>query len=80
MTTTLAGVTAAVCTALLLNGCTALDTPGRAENHITADFRSTAGIFDGNPVAVLGLQIGTVDTIIPHEEYNEVHMSINASV
>ncbi|WP_063002309.1 MCE family protein [Nocardia mikamii] len=81
MTTTRAGVTAAVCTAaLLLSGCTALRTPGRAENHITADFRDTAGIFDGNPVTVLGLRIGTVDKIIPHGEYNEVHMSIDASV
>lgn len=65
---------------LMCSGCSALDNPIRPSTHITADFRNTAGIFEGNPVSVLGLEVGTVDKIIPHGEYNEVHLTVDSSV
>jgi virulence factor Mce-like protein len=73
-TAALIGVLTLVCT-----GCSAM--PGRpAPTHITADFRSIAGMFAGNPVTVLGVRVGRVDKIVPHAEYDEVHMSIDHDV
>src|SRR5689334_7766948 len=48
--------------------------------HITADFRNIAGVFEGNPITVLGLEVGKVDKIVPHSEYIEVHMSVDREV
>jgi phospholipid/cholesterol/gamma-HCH transport system substrate-binding protein len=48
--------------------------------HLTADFRNIAGMFEGNPVTVLGLEVGKVDKIIPQGEFVEVHISIDSSV
>ncbi|MFE5286779.1 MCE family protein [Nocardia sp. NPDC056611] len=65
---------------LLCGGCSAPHNPIRPSASITADFRNTAGIFEGNPVTVLGLEIGTVEKIIPRGEYNEVHLAVDATV
>ncbi|MQY20119.1 MlaD family protein [Nocardia macrotermitis] len=70
----LIGVLTVVCT-----GCSAM--PGRPEpRHITADFTSISGMFEGNPVTVLGLRVGTVDAIVPHNRYAEVHMTIDPDI
>ncbi|MET8429057.1 MCE family protein [Nocardia sp. NPDC004860] len=75
------GIIAAIAAATLLcSGCSALDDPVRTPNHITADFRNTAGIFEGNSVTVLGLEVGTVDKIIPRGPFNEVHLTVDRSV
>ncbi|MFD6464025.1 MlaD family protein, partial [Streptomyces roseolus] len=29
--------------------------------HVTADFENIAGMFEGNPITVLGLEVGKVD-------------------
>ncbi|WP_245718509.1 MCE family protein [Nocardia miyunensis] len=64
---------------LVCTGCSVM--PGRpGPTRITADFRSISGMCAGNPVTVLGLRVGTVDKIVPHPEYAEVHLSIDRDV
>ncbi|MEU2256383.1 MCE family protein [Nocardia xishanensis] len=48
--------------------------------HITADFENIAGIYEGNPVTVLGLQVGKVDKIVPKGAFVEVHLSVDSGV
>ncbi|MFG1790706.1 MCE family protein [Nocardia sp. NPDC049149] len=48
--------------------------------RITADFENIAGIYEGNPVTVLGLDVGKVEKIIPKGNLVEVHLSINNDV
>ncbi|UGT70751.1 MCE family protein [Nocardia gipuzkoensis] len=45
--------------------------------QITADFDNIAGIYEGNPITVLGLDVGKVDKIVPKGTLIEVHMSID---
>lgn len=47
---------------------------------ITADFENIAGVFEGNPVTVLGLEVGKIDKIIPKGTMVEVHMTIDKDV
>nr|WP_280268913.1 MCE family protein [Nocardia wallacei] len=51
-----------------------------ATTHITADFRNIAGMYENNPVMVLGLQVGKVDKIVPKGMYAEVFMTIDGNV
>lgn len=48
--------------------------------QITADFDNIAGIYEGNPITVLGLDVGKVDKIVPKGTLVEVHMSIDKDV
>ncbi|QIS07020.1 MCE family protein [Nocardia brasiliensis] len=48
--------------------------------RITADFENIAGIYEGNPITVLGLDVGKVDKIVPKGTLVEVHMSIDNDV
>ncbi|MFE3191470.1 MCE family protein [Nocardia sp. NPDC059240] len=48
--------------------------------HITADFLNIAGMFEGNPITVLGLEVGRVDKIVPKGMYAEVHMTVDKGV
>ena len=68
--------------ALALGSCSLLPDAVNpsADTRITADFENIAGIFVGNPVTVLGLQVGTVDKIVPKGTLVEVHMSIDSDV
>lgn len=64
---------------LLTTGC--ISPPNLLpKTHITADFRSIAGVFEGNSVTVLGLEVGTVDKVVPHDTFVEVHLSVDRSV
>ncbi|WP_019932052.1 MCE family protein [Nocardia sp. BMG111209] len=71
-------------TALVAGSCSLV--PGSVRDavggttHITADFRNIAGMFEGNPVTVLGLEVGKVDKIIPQGEFVEVHISLDSDV
>ncbi|WP_024801454.1 MCE family protein [Nocardia sp. BMG51109] len=70
--------------ALALGSCSIVptgvqDTVG-ATTHITADFRNIAGMFEGNPITVLGLEVGKVDKIVPKGQFVEVHMIIENKV
>ncbi|MBB5913818.1 virulence factor Mce-like protein [Nocardia transvalensis] len=51
-----------------------------ATHHVTADFRNIAGMYEGNPVTVLGLEVGKVDKIVPKGMYAEVFMTIDGDV
>lgn len=73
--------------ALVLAGCTIprslSSIPDRLlgkQIHITADFDNTAGLYPGNEVSVLGLQVGKVDSVIPKGRYVEVRMTIDGDV
>jgi virulence factor Mce-like protein len=66
--------------ALVLGSCSAVRDAVGQQTHITADFRGIAGMYVGNPVTVLGLPVGKVDKIVPHDDYIEVHMTIDGSV
>ncbi|MGN2635132.1 MCE family protein [Nocardia takedensis] len=48
--------------------------------RVTADFENIAGMFEGNPITVLGLEVGKVDKIVPKGTFIEVHMSIDGDV
>ncbi|MGW4088905.1 MCE family protein [Nocardia sp. NPDC004750] len=48
--------------------------------RITADFDNIAGIYEGNPITVLGLDVGKVDKIVPKGTLIEVHMSLDKDV
>src|SRR6266702_2502836 len=64
--------------ALTTGACAA--PPRTGDTHIIAEFRSIAGMFAGNPVTVLGVRVGRVDAIIPHDTYAEVHMTVDGGV
>jgi virulence factor Mce-like protein len=70
--------------AVAVGSCSSLSTSVQntfgGATHITAEFRNIAGMFVGNPVTVLGLQVGKVDKIVPHDEYAEVHMTVDSGV
>lgn len=65
---------------VLASACSVLSAPAGGSTHLTADFRNVAGLFVGNPVMVLGLQVGKVDTITPRGRLVEVHMSVDHDV
>ncbi|MBF6372219.1 MCE family protein [Nocardia farcinica] len=68
--------------ALTLGSCSLLPDSVSLQDktRITADFENIAGIYEGNPVTVLGLEVGTVDKIVPKGTLVEVHMTINGDV
>ncbi|MFF0634257.1 MCE family protein [Nocardia sp. NPDC004151] len=80
---------AAVCGALLLTSACGLlpDSIGSLPTQhlggrmkVTADFESVAGLYAGNEVAVLGVPIGTVETVTPKGSYVQVTMSLDEDV
>ncbi|WP_306362960.1 MCE family protein [Nocardia sp. CC227C] len=84
----IAKVAALGAVALLATGCSLLpravtDIPERYlgdRMRISADFENTAGLYAGNEVAVLGVPVGTVETVTPRGRYVEVVMSIDSDV
>ncbi|MEU2038802.1 MlaD family protein [Nocardia niwae] len=52
----------------------------RETTQITADFDNIAGIYEGNPVTVLGLEVGKVEKVTPKGTLVEVHLSIESRV
>ncbi|BCK56111.1 MCE family protein [Nocardia wallacei] len=66
--------------ALLTVSCASTSNPIAHSTHITADFRNIAGMFEGNPITVLGLEVGKVDKIVPKGQFVEVHMVVNSDV
>ncbi|CQD08407.1 mammalian cell entry protein [Mycolicibacterium conceptionense] len=47
---------------------------------VTAQFDSAAGLYDGNTVAVLGMQVGRVTRIVPKGNYVEVEFTVDKDV
>ncbi|WP_194816012.1 MCE family protein [Nocardia sp. XZ_19_385] len=48
--------------------------------HISADFENVAGLYAGNEVAILGVPVGQVDTVVAKGSYVQVTMSIDKDV
>ncbi|MGV9409001.1 MCE family protein [Nocardia sp. NPDC003693] len=76
------------CAALLTAGCSMLPNsitgvPKQylgSQMRISADFENVAGLYAGNEVAVLGVPVGTVESVTPRGSYVEVVMSIESDV
>lgn len=70
--------------ALAIGSCSVVPTDVQdavgTTQHITADFRNIAGMFEGNPITVLGLEVGKVDKIVPKGQFVEVHMVVKSDV
>lgn len=47
---------------------------------VTAQFDSAAGLYEGNTVAVLGMQVGKVTKITPKGNYVEVEFTVDKDV
>lgn len=67
-------------TALALGSCSLVDNAVGNTIQVTADFENIAGMFEGNPITVLGLEVGKVDKIVPRGDLVEVHMSLDGDV
>lgn len=69
-------------TALAVASCSLL--PSSVNNtlgntiQVTADFENIAGMYEGNPIRVLGIDVGKVDKIVPKGTFIEVHMSLDS--
>ncbi|WP_054816078.1 MCE family protein [Nocardia arizonensis] len=76
-----AAATLAAGCSVLPDSVTALPDRYLAEHvRISADFENVAGLYAGNEVAVLGVPVGTVDTVTARGSYVEVTMSIDKGV
>ncbi|MEV0102351.1 MlaD family protein, partial [Nocardia sp. NPDC050789] len=74
-------ITASVTTAVMVvGGCASAPDPLGGAQHFTADFLSVAGVFEGNPITVLGLEVGKVDRVVTRSRYVEVHMTVDKGV
>lgn len=72
--------TAVVCAiASVAGGCSLVGNPLSDKIHVTADFENIAGMYEGNDVAVLGLNIGKIDKIEPKGTYVTVSMTLDGS-
>jgi virulence factor Mce-like protein len=47
---------------------------------VTAQFEDTVGLYEGNPVAVLGMPVGKVTSIVPKGSYVEVKLEVGRNV
>ncbi len=53
---------------------------GRADQtHFTAVFTESVGVYPGSDVRVLGVAVGTVDSVTPHGGAVEVAMHLDAA-
>ncbi len=74
-------VVPAICALMLTTAaCSVLPGGGDRDLHISADFENVAGMYPGNEVAVLGVPVGTVDTITPKGDYVQVTMTIDRDI
>ncbi|APE33023.1 mammalian cell entry protein [Nocardia mangyaensis] len=53
---------------------------GGGKNTVTAAFTSTTGLYKGDEVRVLGVTVGSIDSIEPGKGQSQVKMSIDRSV
>lgn len=53
---------------------------GGSSKHLTAYFTKTIGIYQGNDVRVLGVKVGTIDSITPAGPQVKVEMSYDSDV
>src|ERR1700738_2239169 len=48
--------------------------------RVTAQFEDAVGLYAGNAVSVLGMQVGKVTSVVPKDGYVEVKLEINRGV
>jgi phospholipid/cholesterol/gamma-HCH transport system substrate-binding protein len=65
---------------LLIAGLTALVTAGGGDKQMTAMFPRTVSVYEGSDVRVLGVKVGTVDTVEPAGTAVKVSMTYDESV
>lgn len=81
-------LTGAVVVVLAATGAAAvgprlIDRLPRLELHkmtVTAQFEDAVGLYEGNGVSVLGMEVGTVTSIVPKSGYVQVKLSIDADI
>ncbi|NMM82960.1 mammalian cell entry protein [Rhodococcus sp. SRB_17] len=66
--------------AVLLAGAAYLFIPGLGKNKISAHFTSTTGLYEGDEVRVLGVNVGKVTKIEPRDRDTYVEMKVDSSV
>jgi phospholipid/cholesterol/gamma-HCH transport system substrate-binding protein len=59
--------------------CAAVSFSGPSKRHVVAYFRNTTGLYPGDAVDVLGVQVGTVDKIQPDGDRVRVEMTTDGS-
>lgn len=67
-------LTAAAATVIGVKGA------GNESFTVTAQFEDTVGLYQGNAVSILGMQVGKVTSIVPKGTYVEVKLDINHGV
>lgn len=66
--------------ALLVAGAAYLLLPGLGKNKISAHFTSTMGLYEGDVVRVLGVNVGKITKIEPQDRDTYVEMQVNSGV
>lgn len=72
------GVAAVV--VVLIVGAAVMFVPKLFQNTITAYFPATTGLYSGDDVRVLGVKVGTIDSIEPGADFARVTMNVKKSV
>ncbi|GAA2796211.1 MCE family protein [Saccharopolyspora taberi] len=70
----------AVVVAVLLTGLAWLAVAGSGQKRITAYFTTAVGIYPESDVRVLGVVVGTVDSVVPRGDNVKVDMTVDADV
>ncbi|MDF3307222.1 MCE family protein [Rhodococcus sp. T2V] len=65
---------------VLIVGAAVMFVPKLFQNTITAYFPATTGLYTGDDVRVLGVKVGTIDSIEPGADFARVTMNVNESV
>ncbi|GAB3989338.1 MCE family protein [Nocardioides marmoraquaticus] len=62
----------------LVVGALVLFWPGGEKRYLTADFPRTVSLYEGSDVRILGVAVGTVETVVPRGTVVRVEMSYDA--
>jgi phospholipid/cholesterol/gamma-HCH transport system substrate-binding protein len=73
-------VTALVLAATAIAAFTLIPRANDGPMTVTAQFEDTVGLYEGNPVAVLGMPVGKVISIVPKGGYVEVRLEVARDV
>jgi phospholipid/cholesterol/gamma-HCH transport system substrate-binding protein len=73
-------VTALVVAAVIAIAITLIPRADDGPMTVTAQFEDTVGLYEGNPVAVLGMPVGKVTSIVPKGSYVEVKLELGRDV
>jgi virulence factor Mce-like protein len=73
-------VTALVVAAIAIAAFTLIPRANDGPITVTAQFEDTIGLYEGNPVAVLGMPVGKVTSIVPKGSYVEVKLEVGRDV